>query len=82
VRDQVSHPHKTTSTTIVQYILNFVFLDSKPEDKDFGPNGIKNSLPPGCLEPSYGINTAQFKGFLNNDDQLMSHILTTFTRQK
>ena len=27
-RDKVSHPHKTTSTTIVLYIFNFIFLDS------------------------------------------------------
>lgn len=32
VRDQVSHPHKTTSTTIVLHIFNFIFLDNKPED--------------------------------------------------
>jgi hypothetical protein len=29
VRDQVSHPYKTTHKIIVLYILIFVFLDSK-----------------------------------------------------
>jgi len=35
MRDQVSHPYKTTSKIIVLYILNFKFLDSKLEDKIF-----------------------------------------------
>ena len=35
VRDQVSHPYKTTGTIIVLYILTFVFMDSKLEDKRF-----------------------------------------------
>jgi len=33
VRDQVSHPYKTTRKIIVLYILIFIFLDSKLEDK-------------------------------------------------
>jgi hypothetical protein len=32
VRDQVSHPYKTTGIIIVLYVLIFVFLDSKLED--------------------------------------------------
>jgi hypothetical protein len=35
VRDQVSHPYKTTGKTIVPYTLIFVFLDSNLEDKRF-----------------------------------------------
>jgi len=35
VSDQVSHPYKTTSKIIVMYVLIFVFLDSKLEDKIF-----------------------------------------------
>jgi len=38
VSDKVSHPHKTTGTIILLYILIFKFLDSKPEDKRFYTN--------------------------------------------
>ena len=46
VSDQVSHPYKTTGTIIVLYILNFIFLDSKLEDKRFWTeyNNINNQL--------------------------------------
>jgi hypothetical protein len=33
VRNQVSHPYKTTGKIIVLCILIFVFLDSKLEDR-------------------------------------------------
>jgi hypothetical protein len=33
VRDQVSHPYKTTGKIIVLHILIYVFLESKPEDQ-------------------------------------------------
>jgi hypothetical protein len=33
VRDQVSHPYKTTGRIMVLYILTFTFLDSGQEDK-------------------------------------------------
>jgi hypothetical protein len=35
VRDQVSHPHKTTGKGIVLYILIFMFLYSKHQDRRF-----------------------------------------------
>jgi hypothetical protein len=35
VRDQVSHPYKTTGNIRILYILIFVFLDTKLEDKRF-----------------------------------------------
>jgi len=35
VRDQVSHPYKTTNKIIVLYIIVFVFLDNKLEEDKF-----------------------------------------------
>jgi hypothetical protein len=35
VRDQVSHPYKTTGKTAALYTLTFVFLDSNLADKRF-----------------------------------------------
>jgi hypothetical protein len=35
VRDQVTHPHRTTCKIIVVCILIFMFLDSRQEDKMF-----------------------------------------------
>jgi hypothetical protein len=33
VRDQVSHPYKTTGRIMVLYVLTFTFLDSRRDDK-------------------------------------------------
>jgi hypothetical protein len=33
LRDQVSHPYKTTGRIMVLYILTFTFLDSRQDDK-------------------------------------------------
>jgi hypothetical protein len=35
VRDQVSHPYRTTGKSIVLYIRISTFLDSRQEDKGF-----------------------------------------------
>jgi hypothetical protein len=35
MRDQISHPHKTTEEIVILYILIFKFLSRKWEDKIF-----------------------------------------------
>jgi len=35
MRDQVSHPYKSKGKFVVMYILIFIFLNSKCEDKHF-----------------------------------------------
>jgi len=35
VRDQVSHPYKTTGNIIIVYILTFKILDRRQKDKRF-----------------------------------------------
>jgi len=48
VRDQVSHPYRTTGKTAVLCILIFIFLYSKPEDKRSAPNDSKQSVNSIC----------------------------------
>jgi hypothetical protein len=50
---QVSHSYRTTGKIIILYILMFMFLDSRQEDKGSGlnirklyPNSISSSFPP------------------------------------
>jgi hypothetical protein len=35
VKDQVSHPYRTTGLIVVLYIIIFTFLDSRREEKRF-----------------------------------------------
>jgi hypothetical protein len=48
VRDQVSHPYKTTGKIIILYILIFIFLIENWKTKDFVPNDSKHSLKSVC----------------------------------
>jgi hypothetical protein len=35
IRDQVSHPHRATGKIVASYVLIFMILDSRREDKRF-----------------------------------------------
>jgi hypothetical protein len=56
VRGHVSHPHKTTGKIIFQYILKFVFLDSKQETKKIldrmvaGIPTLQSTLNVSCMQ--------------------------------
>ena len=48
VSDQVAHPYEREGIIIVLYILNFIFFDSKPEDKGSAPNESKHFVISVC----------------------------------
>jgi polysaccharide pyruvyl transferase WcaK-like protein len=45
VRDKVSHPYKTTVKIIVLYTLNFMFFDSRHDEKNSELKGSKVVSP-------------------------------------
>ena len=50
VRDQVSHPCKTTGRIILPCIIIFMLLNNKLKDKMFWANGCKHSLNLKCWQ--------------------------------
>jgi len=65
VRDQVSHPYKTSAKIIVLYILIFACLDSILEDKTFCTEW-KQAFPDFNLHPLHFYNLIIFKDFVIN----------------
>jgi len=60
VTDQLSHPDKTTGKIIVLFYLNFIFLDSKPEDKRFCTDWFQASPEStNCIQPIFNQHVEQ-----------------------
>jgi hypothetical protein len=45
VRDQISHPYKTTGKIIVSYVLIFMILERSQENKTKNVKGMVVSIP-------------------------------------
>jgi hypothetical protein len=63
VRDQVSHPYKTTGKTTVLYTLIFVFLDSNLEDNRWRLGCLLKVMQRFCTQTSgpSNCNAMQFE---------------------
>jgi hypothetical protein len=70
VRDNVSHPHRTTGKIIILYILMFTFLYGTREDKSFWAEWQEAfaTLTSGLCQPYTSIRTSAGSEFKKPED--------------